>query len=132
MDTTLAQLRQLIQPSPPAKRLLTIQASTAVGNAIRMVPIADVVYFEAADKYIRVMALEQGGLKEYLIRTPLKDLLPQLDDTVFWQIHRSIVVRSTTIEFVSRDEFGKLSIHLSGKHGTLPVSRLYSHLFKAM
>jgi DNA-binding LytR/AlgR family response regulator len=132
IDTTLAQLRLLIQPSPPAKRLHTIQAGSALGNTIRMVSIADVLYFEAADKYIRVMALEQDKLKEYLIRTPLKDLLPQLDDTVFWQIHRSIVVRCTAIESVSRDEFSKLAVHLSGKHGTLPVSRLYSHLFKAM
>jgi DNA-binding LytR/AlgR family response regulator len=133
LEASLAQLRHLLQtPTPTATPLHTIQASTAHGNVIRMIPITEIMYFEAADKYIRVMALQTGELKEYLIRTPLKDLLTQLDATVFWQIHRSIVVRSTAIESVSRDEAGKLSVHLTGKFGTLPVSRIYGHLFKSM
>jgi DNA-binding LytR/AlgR family response regulator len=133
LDTTLAQLRQLMQThSPSLNKLQSIQASTAQGNVIRMIPIAEVVYFEAADKYIRVMVQQADGLKEFLIRTPLKELIPQLDDASFWQIHRSIVVRSAAIESVSRDEWGKLSIHLKGQPGTLPVSRMYAHLFKAM
>jgi DNA-binding LytR/AlgR family response regulator len=132
LDATINQLRQLLQPPiTTASMLHTIQASTAQSNVIRMIPIADVLYFEAADKYIRVFALQDGVMKEYLIRTPLKELLPQLN-TAFWQIHRSIVVRSTAIESVSRDEAGKLSVHLADKRGTLPVSRLYAHLFKAM
>jgi DNA-binding LytR/AlgR family response regulator len=126
------QLRQLLHmPAASVATLHTIQASTAQGNAIRMIPIADVLYFEAADKYIRVFANQNGDVKEYLIRTPLKELLQQLD-ALFWQIHRGIVVRSTAIESVSRDEAGKLSVHLANKRGTLPVSRLYTHLFKAM
>jgi DNA-binding LytR/AlgR family response regulator len=137
LEASLAQLRHLLQTpaptaAPTAAPLHTIQASTAHGNVIRMIPITEIMYFEAADKYIRVMALQTGELKEYLIRTPLKDLLTQLDASVFWQIHRSIVVRSTAIESVSRDEAGKLSVHLTGKFGTLPVSRIYGHLFKAM
>jgi DNA-binding LytR/AlgR family response regulator len=132
LDATINQLRQLLQPPvTTAVMLHTIPASTAQGNVIRMIPIADVLYFEAADKYIRVFANQNGDVKEYLIRTPLKELLQQLD-AVFWQIHRGIVVRSTAIESVSRDEAGKLSVHLANKRGTLPVSRLYTHLFKAM
>jgi DNA-binding LytR/AlgR family response regulator len=132
LDDAMNQLRQLLQvPAANVAKLQTIQASSAQGNVIRMIPIADVLYFEAADKYIRVFALQDGVMKEYLIRTPLKELLPQLS-TVFWQIHRGIVVRSTAIESVSRDEAGKLSVHLADKRGTLPVSRLYAQLFKAM
>ena len=66
-----------------------------------MVPIDEVLYFEAADKYVRVLTAGH----EYLIRTPLKELLPQLDPQVFWQIHRGTVVRSTAIENVTRDGF---------------------------
>ncbi len=133
LEATLAQLRQLIQaPQPPAKPLLTIQASTAQGNVIRMIAIADVLYFEAADKYIRVMALQNSKVTEYLIRTPLKELLTQLDSDVFWQIHRSVVVRSTAIESVLRDDAGKLHVHLQGCADVLAVSRIYAHLFKAM
>ena len=103
-----------------------IQAS--VGTAIRMLPVQDVVYFEAADKYLRVLSADH----EYLIRTPLKELLPQLDTSVFWQIHRGTVVNSACIETVTRDEAGKLSVSLRGRSEKLPVSRLYVHLFRAM
>ena len=70
--------------------------------------------------------------REYLIRTPLKELLPQLDANTFWQIHRGTVVNATCIEAVTRDEAGKLSVSLRGRTEKLPVSRLYIHLFKAM
>ena len=106
--------------------LKVIQAS--VGNSIRMVPVADVVYFEAADKYVRVVCAEG----EVLIRTPLKELLPQLDANLFWQVHRGTVVRSTAVDSVHRDEAGKLHLVLRGRKERLPVSRLYAHLFKAM
>lgn len=43
-------------------KLSVIQAS--VGAAIHMVPIGDVLYFEAADKYVRVVTAE----REHLIR----------------------------------------------------------------
>lgn len=127
-ETTLAQLRGLMTASAPAPAapLKMIQAS--VGAAIRMLPIADVVYFEAADKYVRVLSAD----REYLIRTPLKELLPQLDNTVFWQIHRGTVVNTASIDAVTRDEAGKLSVSLRGRPEKLPVSRLYLHLFKAM
>ncbi len=127
-ESTLAQLRGLLgagaqQAAPPLKM---IQAS--VGNAIRMVPVAEVLYFEAADKYVRVLTASH----EYLIRTALKELLPQLDASVFWQIHRGTVVNSTCLDAVTRDEAGKLSVSLRSRRERLPVSRLYSHLFKAM
>jgi DNA-binding LytR/AlgR family response regulator len=61
LDSTLAQLRQLLvavsgpvagnSSATAAAPLKVIQAS--VGNAIRMVPIEDVLCFEAADKYVR-------------------------------------------------------------------------------
>lgn len=126
-ETTLAQLRRLMgSGTPSAVPLKMIQAS--VGSAIRMLAVADVVYFEAADKYVRVLSTE----REYLIRTPLRELLPQLDASVFWQIHRGTVVNSACIDAVTRDEAGKLSVSLRGRSEKLPVSRLYVHLFKAM
>lgn len=93
-----------------------------------MVPVAEVLYFEAADKYVRVLTAE----REFLIRTPLKELTEQLDTQVFWQIHRSTLVRASAITTVTRDEAGKLHLALSGRPERLAVSRLYAHLFKAM
>ncbi|RYY94507.1 MAG: LytTR family transcriptional regulator, partial [Comamonadaceae bacterium] len=69
---------------------------------------------------------------EYLIRTALKDLLPQLDAALFWQVHRGTVVRAGAIEAVQRDEAGKLHLTLRGRRETLAVSRIYAHLFRAM
>jgi DNA-binding LytR/AlgR family response regulator len=128
LEATLGQLRHLLQgpAGAPQQRLNVIQAS--VGNAIRMVPVTDVAYFEAADKYVRVVCADG----EVLIRTPLKELLPQLDPQLFWQVHRGTVVRATAIDSVHRDEAGKLHLQLKGRREKLPVSRLYQHLFKAM
>ena len=126
-EASLARLRALLssgQAAPP--RLQVIQAG--VGQGIRMVPIAEVLVFEAADKYVRVLTANS----EVLIRTPLKELLPQLDPAVFWQVHRGTVVRAEAIEHVQRDEAGKHSLRLRGRPETWPVSRLYAGQFKAM
>ena len=100
----------------------------SIGNTIALVPVEDVLYFEAADKYVRVLT----ATKEHLIRTPIKDLLPQLDAQVFWQIHRSTVVRASAIDSVRRDDAGRLRVQLRGRADVLAVSRLFAHLFKAM
>jgi DNA-binding LytR/AlgR family response regulator len=128
LDATLEQLRALLAPAaePSAEPLRVIQAS--VGQQIRLVPIEDVLVFEAADKYLRVITADG----EVLIRTPLKELLPQLDASVFWQVHRGTVVRASAIHSVHRDETGKLSLQLRGLAETWPVSRLYAQRFRAM
>jgi DNA-binding LytR/AlgR family response regulator len=126
-EPTLAQLRALLAPaSSPVEPLRLIQAS--VGNQIRFVPIDEVLVLEAADKYLRVLTTDA----ELLLRTPLKDLLPQLDASVFWQIHRGTVVRATAIQSVSRDEAGRLSLRLRGRPELLAISRLYAQRFRAM
>jgi DNA-binding LytR/AlgR family response regulator len=130
IESTLDQLRSLIGkvPEPSVKPPLLNVLQVSVGANIRMVPMGEVLYFEAADKYVRV--LTEGH--EYLIRTPLKELLPQLDANRFWQVHRAIVVRADAIDTVSRDEAGKMHLTMRGRKEKLPVSRLYAHLFKAM
>src|SRR5450830_623992 len=135
-DITLNQLRQLLAalpdslgvsaPQTPPAPLKFIQAS--VGNRIELVPVQEVLCFEAADKYVRVLTTG----REYLIRTPLKELTGQLDAQRFWQIHRGTVVQAQAIESVTRDEAGKTALTLRGRAEKFAVSRLYSHLFKAM
>ncbi len=128
----LEQLRALLgsgigSPAPaPAPRLEVIQA--AVGNTVHLVPVAEVLYFEAADKYLRVVTAE----REHLIRLSLRELLPQLDALQFWQVHRSLVVRAAAITTAVRDESGKVALQLRGRPERLTASRLYAHLFKGM
>lgn len=129
LGPTLDQLRALVGkvPEPSPQPLLKV-LQVSVGNNIRMVPIDEVLYFEAADKYVRVLTADH----EYLIRTPLKDLLPQLDGQRFWQIHRGTAVRADAIDTVSRDEAGRMQLTLRGRTDRLAVSRLYAGLFKPM
>jgi DNA-binding LytR/AlgR family response regulator len=130
LDTALAQLRSLLGatavPTEAVPKLHVIQAG--VGAAIHMVKVDEVLYFEAADKYVRLVTPE----REHLIRISLRELLPQLDMQRFWQIHRGTVVRSDAVATAVRDEAGKLTLSLRGHPDKLAVSRLYAHLFKAM
>jgi len=132
MQQTLDQLRALLGGAAlaaapaPAARLAVIQAG--VGNLVHLVPVAEVLYFEAADKYLRVVTAE----REHLIRLSLRDLLPQLDAQQFWQVHRSLVVRATAITTALRDESGKVYLQLRGRPERLTASRLYAHLFKGI
>jgi DNA-binding LytR/AlgR family response regulator len=112
-------------PAAP-EPIQVIQAS--VGNTLHFVPIDAVLYFAAADKYIRVVT----AAREYVIRLSLRQLLAQLDPGQFWQVHRGSVVRVGAIAVAVRDDAGKIQLKLRDRPETLPVSRLYSHLFKAM
>ena len=100
----------------------------AVGDTVHMVPVDDVVYFEAADKYVRVVT----ATREYLVRTSLRELLPQLDARQFWQVHRGTVVQARGIAAAHRLDTGKIVLSLRGRSERLAVSRLYAHLFKGM
>jgi DNA-binding LytR/AlgR family response regulator len=128
LQHTVDQLRSLLGATPMASapRLEVIQAQ--VGAVVHLVPVDEVVYFEAADKYVRVVTAD----KEHLIRLSLKELLPQLDPKAFWQVHRGTVVQARYIVAARRDESGKVYLSLRGRPETLTASRLYAHLFKGM
>lgn len=127
LNHALPQLRAAA-PAPAALKIIQASLSGAPGQTIRLVPVESVLYFEAADKYVRVLTAEH----DYLIRTPLKELMAQLDPQTFWQIHRGTLVRASAIDTVQRDDMGKLRLKLLGRSEALTVSRLYAHLFKAM
>ena len=127
IEQALAQLRGLLgAAAPTAPRLAVIQAQ--VGNLVHLVPVEEVIYFEAADKYVRVVT---AG-REHLIRSSLRELLPQLDTQQFWQVHRRTVVQARCIASARREESGKVTLQLRGRPETLTASRLYAYLFKGM
>jgi len=100
----------------------------AVGNSVRMIPVEEVCYFQAADKYTNVVTRDA----ELLIRTPLKELLAQLPAEEFRQIHRSTVVRLAEVAAAVRDDSGRVSLRLRQRKETLPVSRVYTEQFRQM
>jgi DNA-binding LytR/AlgR family response regulator len=112
--------------APAGPRLDFVRA--AVGNVVRMIPVAEVVYFQAADKYVSVATADS----ETLIRVPLRELLPQLDPARFRQINRSTVVNMACVASAVRDGMGKLQLNLRNRPEKPRVSPVYAHLFRQM
>jgi DNA-binding LytR/AlgR family response regulator len=102
--------------------------SAAVGDSVRMLGIDEVLFFQAQDKYVRVVTADG----EAVIRTPIKDILAGLDPDIFWQVHRGTVVRVSAIDRVRRDDLGKSVLSLRGRSDALPVSAAFLHRFKGM
>ncbi|MGZ5199028.1 MAG: LytR/AlgR family response regulator transcription factor [Ramlibacter sp.] len=120
------QVRRALPAMPAQERLATIRA--AVGNQVRMIPVPEVVYFQAVDKYVNVVTADG----EALIRVSLKDLLPQVDPERFCQVHRGTIVNMACIASATRDELGKMTLTLRNRPEKLKVSLLYAHLFRPM
>ena len=121
LDTLAAQLRR---PAP----LTVLQA--AVGREVRLIRTDDIVYFESDSRYTRLVFDNPGGKGEALIRTPLKELLAQLDGALFWQVHRSLIVAHRHIAAAVRVDEGQMHLTLRGRPEKLPVSRHFQGLFK--
>lgn len=106
----------------------TLQAS--VGKEVRLIRVDDVLYFESDSRYTRVVYAEAGEQRDALLRTPLKDLLSQLDPARFQQVHRSTVVAAAQISSAVRDDDGNMALRLRGSRDMLTVSRPFQGLFK--
>jgi DNA-binding LytR/AlgR family response regulator len=126
LSQLVQRLQALMPASPAPERLDFVRA--AVGNLVRMIPVSEVVYFQAADKYVNVATREH----EALIRVPLKELLPQLDPSRFRQVNRSTVVNMACVESAGRDSMGKVMLILRGRPEKPRVSPVYAHLFRQM
>jgi DNA-binding LytR/AlgR family response regulator len=120
---TPGELPNATADAPQRLRLIPVAGA---GGAVRLVPVEEVLFFEAADKYVRLITAEG----EHLIRMSLRQLLPQLDSMRFWQVHRGTVVRADAIARAVRDDTGKVTLELHGARERIPVSRVYAHRFR--
>lgn len=151
LDATAARLRERLlaeKPLPDTEALLALLAEhlrkdaapaplrwvhVSIGQTLRLVPVEQIDFLRADEKYTRVAWRgEDGKAGEGLIRTPLKDLLGQLDAGHFAQVHRAVVVNLRAISHVTRRLNETAQIHLKGRTEILPVSRSYLHLFRQM
>ncbi len=150
LEETVARLQARLQQAQPAvhtEALLQQLAAqlklgqaeplrwvrASVGASLRMIAVEDIDYLKSDTKYTLVAYREEGVQPaEALIRTPLKDLLAQLDAAQFVQVHRSVVVNLRAVRRVTRGANETADIELKGRPERLPVSRSYLQLFKEM
>jgi DNA-binding LytR/AlgR family response regulator len=130
-ETLLQHLATSLQRGAPTAPLRWVRAS--VGQTVRLIPIEDVDFLRAEEKYTLVAWRDDTGQpRDAVIRTPLKELIAQLDSTQFAQVHRSVVVNLRAISHIMRGLNETADIHLKGRSDVLPVSRSHLHLFRQM
>ena len=105
----------------------------SVGQSLRLIPVDEIDFLRSDEKYTLIAWRGDAGKPaEALIRTPLRELVEQLDAAQFVQVHRSVVVNRRAISHVTRGLNETAHIHLKGRSDVLPVSRSYLHLFRQM
>jgi len=124
LTALVQELRSSLGATAP--RMKWIKA--AVGKQVKLIAVSDVVYFQSDTKYTRVV-LASG---EALIRTPLKDLVADLDPDRFCQIHRGTIVNLEAVAGIWREDAEKQFVLLKNRQEKLPISRQFTHLFKQM
>jgi DNA-binding LytR/AlgR family response regulator len=112
---------------PSQERFLTwIRAG--VGNTIHNIAIDDVLYFEAEDKYTRVVT----RTLESLVRVAISELEAQLNPETFQRIHRGTIVNLHAIKAIHKNDLGALELVIDGRKETLAVSRAHAGAFRQM
>ena len=130
-EALLHQLARVLNPDSAPQSLRWLRAS--VGTTVRLIAVQDIDFLRAEEKYTQIAWRDDTGQpREAVIRTALKELLPQLDASQFAQVHRSVVVNLSAVSHVTRGANETADIHLKGRQETLPVSRTYLHLFRQM
>ncbi|MGH8189489.1 MAG: LytR/AlgR family response regulator transcription factor, partial [Steroidobacteraceae bacterium] len=128
-EALLQQLAASLQRTSPQTHLRWLRAS--VGQTVRLIPVEDIDFLRSEEKYTMIAWRDDAGEpREAVIRTPLKELVSQLDSEHFAQVHRSVVVNLRAISHVTRGLNETADIHLKGREEILPVSRSYLHLFR--
>lgn len=125
-DAVLERLQQLLASSHRPEPLRWLRAQ--VGETVRMVAVDDVCCLQSADKYTLLLTRDA----ELVLRTPLKDLVTQLDPRQFWQVHRGAVVQVGQIVSAHQSILGKVTLTLRDRPEKIAVSRRYAHLFRQM
>jgi DNA-binding LytR/AlgR family response regulator len=100
----------------------------SLGATMKLIAVDDVLYFQAEDKYTKVVT----AAGDAHIKKPIKELFEELDPETFWQIHRATIVNLRAIARIERDWRDQPVISLRDRDEKLTVSRTFAHRFKAM
>ena len=100
----------------------------SVGTSVRLIPVEQVAYLRADEKY--TLVVWEGG--EALIRKTIREMADELDPAVFAQIHRSAIVNLNHVRQFAHGPNDSGEVQLKGRGDCLPVSRSFVHLFRQM
>lgn len=126
----LVALRKARLAGPPAREALVraqtetrVHFSISERNRIRLIPLADIVYFKAELKYVTLRTLE----KEHIIEESLVSLEKEFA-AAFIRIHRNCLVARRAISGFERaagsaDDESHWEVLIDGVSERLPVSR---------
>jgi DNA-binding LytR/AlgR family response regulator len=126
LELALGRVAHAMNKQPARTWLQWIKAS--VGSSVRLIPVEQVAFIRAEDKYTLV-AWDEG---EALIRKSIRELSEELDHARFVQTHRSVIVNLKYVREVVRGMNETAELHLHGRSEVLPVSRSYLHHFRQM
>ena len=102
--------------------------SASVGDTIKLFGIDEVLFFQSDEKYTRVVT----AADEAHVRKSLREIADALDPEQFWQVHRGTIVRASAIARATRDELGRITLHLKNHPDKLAVSQAWNWRFKPM
>lgn len=143
LNDTIERLRARIgQQSPPNLEALIDQlqarltpnteylnwVTANMGNTTKMISVDDILYFQADQKYTKVVTQSHDAI----IRTPLKELIARLDSERFWHTHRSVIVAVDAIDSIQKDELGRSRLYLRNRPESLPISKEFHNKLKAL
>jgi DNA-binding LytR/AlgR family response regulator len=144
LQQTVARLKSRVKKQEPAQDLESLLSGllgklpgqerflkwirAGVGNTIHNIAIEDVLYFEAEDKYTRVVT----RTVESLVRIAISELEVQLDPALFQRVHRGTIVNLRAIKAIHKNELGALELVIDGRKETLAVSRAHAGAFRQM
>lgn len=103
---------RLLAQMQPKKEIYSISVKT--GDKIRLVPLSDIAYFEAEDKYVFLATMDG---QKFLTTYTLTTLTEKLPDT-FVRVSRSVTVNRHKIAEVHRHFDGKFILAMTDKKGT--------------
>ncbi|GAB3491154.1 LytTR family transcriptional regulator DNA-binding domain-containing protein [Spirosoma knui] len=103
---------RLIAQMQPKKEVYSISVKT--GDKIKLIPLSDIAFFEAEDKYVFLATMDG---QKFLTTYTLTTLSEKLPDT-FVRVSRSVMVNRHKIAEVHRHFDGKFLLALTDKKAT--------------
>ncbi len=114
-----SQLTRLAEQSQLGRRRAQICAR--LGEQLRLVPVEDVMYFNAGQKYVTMRHRGGRELIDESLRALEQEFAPD-----FIRIHRNSLVARRYVQAVERSAEGQLLVRLTDSDETLQVSRRHA------